>query len=145
MDVVDGQTVPWQTDGTRHTNLSYGDKTGLLAVTTDPEQFFNALTEAGATVRQTGAHTYHFDAALMPRRGLASGHLSGDVTVDPSGRIAQVVYEAVLRGTAETAPGTVLAGTLELSGYGSKVTVDRPGGTFEQLPGKPAPEPKPVK
>jgi len=49
--------------------------------------------------------------------------------------VAKVVYEATLRSATETA---VVDETLELSDYGSPVTVERPAGTFEELPGKPS-------
>jgi hypothetical protein len=137
-DVVDGNVIPWWHDpGTKHTSLSYVDKTGVPAVTADPEQLFDQLTRVGAAVRQTGPHTYHFDVAVAPGGGWSSGRVSAEVTVDPQGRIAKVVYEATLHGTGDPAGGTVLDGTLALSGYGRPVTVERPGGTFEDLPGKP--------
>jgi hypothetical protein len=56
----------------------------------------------------------------------------GDVTVGADKRIAKVVYQATMRFNAETA---VLDGTLELSGYGTPVVVQRPPGTWENLPG----------
>lgn len=141
-DVVDGNAVPWSHDpGTKHKSLSYVDKTGVPAVTTDPEQLIDELTGTGAAVRQTGPHTYHFDVAATV--GSASGRVSAEVTVDAGGRIGKVVYEATLHGPGEPAGGTVLDGTLVLSDYGRPVTVERPGGTFEELPGKPRPTPKP--
>jgi hypothetical protein len=44
-----------------------------------------------------------------------------------------VTYEATLRSATET---DVVDETLELSDYGTSVTVERPAGTFEVLPGK---------
>ncbi|WP_432839854.1 hypothetical protein [Dactylosporangium sp. CA-092794] len=48
-----------------------------------------------------------------------------------------MVYEVTLHARAAP-PGatTVLAVTMELSDYGAPVTVKRPGGTVEQVPGK---------
>ena len=128
-----GQRVDWQHDPGKHTTLTYDVKTDVLAASADPQQLFDALTQSGAKLNQTGPDKYHFEAAIPPRKGLTGGNMVGDVTVGPDNRIAKVVYEATLRSAADT---TVLDGTLELSDYGSPVTVERPGGTFEQVPGK---------
>jgi hypothetical protein len=130
---VAGQRVDWQLDPGKHTGLSYDVKTGMLAASADPQQLFDALTQSGAKISQSGPTKYHFDVAISPRKGLTGGNMVGDVTVGPDKRIAKVVYEATLRSATDT---TVLDGTLELSDYGSPVTVERPSGTFEPAPGK---------
>jgi hypothetical protein len=132
-DAVAGQRVDWQHDPGKHTTLTYDVKTGVLAASADPQQLFDALTQPGAKISQTGPDEYHFEVAIPPRQGLTGGNMVGDVTVGPDTRIAKVVYEATLRSATDT---TVLDATLELSDYGSPVTVERPGGTFEQVPGK---------
>ena len=133
-DAVAGQRVDWQHDpGSKHSSLSYDVKTGVLAVSADPQQLFDTLNQSGAKISQTGPDKYHFEVTIPPRKGLTGGNMVGDVTVGSDKRIAKVVYEATLRSATDT---TVLDGTLELSDYGSPVTVERPGGTFEQVPGK---------
>ncbi|WP_426503209.1 hypothetical protein ACPPVO_37015 [Dactylosporangium sp. McL0621] len=133
-EAVAGQPVSWQHDpGTKHSALSYDVKTGVLGVSADPQQLLDTLTQSGARISQTGPDRYHFEVALAARKGLTGGDIAGDVTVGPDQRIATVVYAATLRSGADT---TVLDARLELSGYGRPVTVERPGGTFETLPGK---------
>jgi hypothetical protein len=56
--------------------------------------------------------------------------------VGPDKRIAKVVYEATMRFATRPGETAVFDGTLELFDYGSRVTVERPAGTFQQLPGK---------
>jgi hypothetical protein len=128
------QRVDWTHDpGKKYTNFVYDLKTGVLSLSADPHQLFDALTNSGAKISQTGPDTYHFEVAIPPRKGLTGGTMAGDVTVGTDKRIAKVVYQATQRFATETA---VLDGTLELSDYGSPVTVERPSGTFERLPGK---------
>ena len=128
------QRATWTHDpGRKYTNFVYDLKTGVLTVSADPHQLFDALASSGAKISQTGPDRYHFDVAIPSRKGLAGGAMVGDVMVGADKRIAKVVYRATQRFTTETA---VFDGTLELSGYGSPVTVERPAGTFEQLPGK---------
>ncbi|WP_460493034.1 hypothetical protein [Dactylosporangium cerinum] len=128
------QRVDWTHDpGKKYTNFVYDLKTDVLSLSADPHQLFDALTKSGAKISQTGPDRYHFEVAIPPRKGLTGGTMVGDVTVGSDKRIAKVVYQATQRFATETA---VLDGTLELSDYGSPVTVERPGGTFEQVPGK---------
>ncbi|MFF5294395.1 hypothetical protein [Paractinoplanes globisporus] len=128
------QRVDWTHDpGKKYTNFVYDLKTGVLSLSADPHQLFDALTNSGAKISQTGPDRYHFEVAIPPRKGLTGGAMAGDVTVSSDKRIAKVVYQATQRFATETA---VFDGTLELSDYGSPVTVERPSGTFEQLPGK---------
>ena len=84
--------------------------------------------QSGATVTQTGARTYHFELA---RRGASNGLMSdiyaGDVTLDGDQRIAKVTYVRTARaekgGQVDTETSSV---TVELSGYGMPVRVDKP-------------------
>lgn len=55
------------------------------------------------------------------------------MTVGSDHRVAKVVYEATMHFATET---FVVDETLELSDYGTPVTVERPAGIFEELPGK---------
>lgn len=130
------QLVDWSHDpGKKYTSLPYDPKPGVLAVSADPQQLFDTLAQSGAKISQTGPDTYHFEVAIPPRAGLIDGKVVGDVTVGSDHRVAKVVYEATLRSATETA---VVDETLELSDYGRPVTVERPAGTFEELPGKPS-------
>lgn len=130
-----GQRMVWRHDPGKHTALAYdGVKNGVLGVSADPQQLFDALTRSGAKISQAGPDKYHFEVAIPTFKGLTDARMAGDVTVGSDKRVAKIVYQATLRsGTRDT---TVLDGTLELSNYGSPVTVERPGGTFEQVPGK---------
>ncbi|WP_238007226.1 hypothetical protein KZZ52_37675 [Dactylosporangium sp. AC04546] len=135
-EAVAGETVLWHHDpGIKYTGLPYNVKTGGLAVSADPQQLLDTLSRSGVTITQTGPDTYHFEGAIPQQTGV-TGTMVGDVTVGPDQRIAKVVYESTLRFAREPNEITVLDATLELSGYGDPVTVERPAGTFEQLPGK---------
>jgi hypothetical protein len=126
------QRVDWTHDpGRKYTNFVYDLKTGVLPLSTDPQQLFDALAKSGAEISETGPDRYHFEVAIPPRTGLTDGTMVGDVTVGSDRRIAKVVYQA---GSATG--GAELDGTLELSDYGRPVTVERPDGTFVELPGK---------
>jgi hypothetical protein len=127
--------VDWTHDpGKKYTSLPYDDKSGVLGVVSaDPEELFDTLTKSGAKISQTGPDTYHFEVAIAPRPNLSDGKAVGDVTVGSDHRVAKVVYEATMHFATET---FVVDETLELSDYGTPVTVERPDGTFEQLPGK---------
>jgi hypothetical protein len=132
-DVVAGHRVDWQHDPGKHTNLPYDPKTGVLALSADPQELLAALTQSGGKISQTGPDRYHFEVTLPPRKAAPGGRMVGNVTVGSDERIARVVYEATLRFATETA---VLDATLELSDYGAPVTVERPGGTFDPAPDK---------
>jgi hypothetical protein len=129
------QRVDWTHDpDKKYTSLPYDAKPGVLgAVSADPQQLFDALANSGAKISQTGANTYHFEVAIAPRPNLSGGRAVGDVTVGSDHRVAKVVYEATVRFATET---SVVDETLELSGYGTPVSVVRPSGTFEVAPGK---------
>jgi hypothetical protein len=131
------QLVDWSHDpGKKYTSLPYDPKPGVLAVSADPQQLFDALARSGAKISQTGPDKYHFEVAIPPRTGHTGridGKVVGDVTVGSDHRVAKVTYEATLRSATET---DVVDETLELSDYGTPVTVQRPGGTFEVVPGK---------
>ncbi|MEU7867143.1 hypothetical protein [Dactylosporangium sp. NPDC049140] len=130
------QLVDWsRVPGKKYTSLPYDPKGGVLAVSADPEQLLDALAQSGAKISQTGPDKYHFEVTIPPRTGLIDGKVVGDVTVGSDHRVAKVVYEATLRSATETG---VVDETLELSDYGSPVTVERPGVTTEELPGKPS-------
>jgi hypothetical protein len=130
--------VDWTHDpGKKYTGLRYDDaKTGVLGtVPADPGELFDALTRSGARISQTGPDTYHFEVAVAPRPNLSDGKVVGDVTLGSDHRVAKVVYEATMHFATET---FVADETLEFSDYGTAVTVERPAGIFEELPGKPS-------
>ena len=128
--------VNWTHDpGKKYTGLQYDDaKTGALGtVSADPAELFDMLTKFGARISQTGPDTYHFEVAVAPRPNLSDGKVVGEVTVGSDHRVAKVVYEATMHFATET---FVADETLEFSDYGTPVTVERPAGIFEELPGK---------
>jgi hypothetical protein len=136
IEVDAGGRGDWQLADKKHTTLPFDVKLNVLALSADPQQMFAALTQSGAKISQTAPDKYHVVVPIPPRKGfngsMSSGTLVGDVTVGADKRIAKVAYEATVRGSTETA---VFDGAMELSGYGSPVTVERPPGTFEFLPG----------
>ena len=130
------ERVDWTHDpGKKYTSLPYDDaKTGVLgAVSANPEELFDMLARSGARISQAGPDTYHFEVAIAPRPNLSDGKAVGDVTVGSDHRVAKVAYEATMHFATET---FVVDWTLELSDYGTPVTAERPGGTFEELSGK---------
>jgi hypothetical protein len=132
------QRVDWTHDpDKKYTSLPYDAKPGVLGVVSaDPQQLFDALANSGAKISQTGPDKYHFEVAIPPRTGRTGridGKVVGDVTVGSDHRVAKVTYEATLRSATET---DVVDETLELSDYGTPVSVERPSGTFEVAPGK---------
>ncbi len=107
---------------------------GAVGSSADPNQLFQALRELNATITQTGARTYHFESVRPYDDQYATGSaiLVGDVTLDTDKRIAKVTYEStnkgqmkpgVKGGVAYTSTDVV---TMELSGYGTPVKVERP-------------------
>jgi len=128
------EQVQWSHDpDKKYASLDYDPKTEMIPLSANPQQLLDDLTRSGAEISQTGATTYHFQVAIPARGGLKDGTMVGDVTVGSDHRVAKVVYQATLRFASET---DVVDGTLELSDYGSPVTVARPPGTWENLPGK---------
>lgn len=130
------ERVDWTHDpDKKYTSLPYDDaKSGVLgSVSADPGELFDSLTRSGARISQTGPDTYHFEVAVAPRPNLSDGKVVGEVTVGSDHRVAKVVYEATMHFATET---FVADETLELSDYGTPVTVERPAGTFEVVPGK---------
>jgi hypothetical protein len=130
------ERVDWTHDpDKKYTSLPYDDaKSGVLGtVSADPGELFDTLSKSGAKISQTGPDTYHFEVAIVPRSNLRDGKAIGDVTVGSDHRVAKVSYEATMHFATET---FVVDETLELSDYGTPVTVERPAGIFESLPGK---------
>jgi len=120
------QLLDWTHDpGKKYTTLPYDPKPAVVAVSADPRQLLDTLAKSGAKISQAGPDTYHFEVAIPPHPGLIDGKAVGEVTVGSDHRVAKVVYEATLRSATGT---DVVDETLELSGYGTPVTVERPAG-----------------
>jgi hypothetical protein len=132
-NVFPGEPIPWWHEAGKHTGLTADPKIGVPGVSADPRQMLDVLTQAGATITQTGPDTFHFTVALTGRNGVSLGSATGDVTVGSDHRIAKVVYESTIKSPTRPSDVTVIDATLELSGYGSPVAVERPPGTFEDL------------
>ena len=111
----------------KYDQLSYGLQGNpvLSGVTADPASLFKALREANATVTDGPDGSLRF----VYRQTSADGTTvtNGDVTLDGNGRIARV---AITGTTETTAKGRLdrseFTTTLDLSGYGLPVTVQRP-------------------
>ncbi|GIH14874.1 hypothetical protein [Rugosimonospora africana] len=130
--------VSWaRYEGGRPKNLDYDDALGgALAGSADSNDLFQVLRQTGATVTQTSANVYHFevsvknpDAAVGIEPGLISDAFAGDVTLGADKRIATVAYRRTTTGTPlrGSEPHTDhLRVTIELSGYGAPVRVEKP-------------------
>jgi hypothetical protein len=107
---------------------------GLIG-TADPQELFRTL--ATAAVTQTGPAGYHFEADLVndPSSGIHSDRLVGDLTLNGGNRIEKVTYERRAQTTRDGLPLTLIeANTVELSGYGEPVAVERPANTAGTAP-----------
>lgn len=117
----------------KYTTLVFLPKSGMFAaVSADPQSQFDLLKRSGAKISQTGPGTYHFENAFPVYKNLDDNTMVGDVTVGADQRVAKVAYKITLH--ARSAPAnavTLLDVTMELSDYGTPVTVQRPN-----VPGK---------
>jgi hypothetical protein len=121
----------WSQEKGTYDRLDYDpDLGGALSASADPQQLFDALRQAGAQISQAGAGIYHFsvtvDAPATARTTLKSVFV-GDVSLNADNRVAKVSYQDTTSGTKDgTAFTHTDAVTVELSGYGLPVKVDRP-------------------
>lgn len=115
----------------KHDSLSlYGGTDSVLgAATPDPASLRKALRGAKVTENPDGTMHFEYSAKYTSKTGHGSSTTTGDVTLDPDGRIAKVAtrstWEAVEQGKGGPQQGTSTA-TLELFDYGTPVTVKRP-------------------
>lgn len=132
---------PFQILRGTHDRLQYsGVFGGGLTGTADPQDLLHTLAAANATVTQTGPAGYHFEVDVIndPSSGIHSDRLRGDLTINGDNRIEKVTYERTAQTTVNCLPVTLKeANTLELSGYGEPVTVERPANA---VPGGLAPD-----
>jgi hypothetical protein len=122
--------------------------------TADPAELLKALRQDGAKITQTGARTYHFEVTRPAHPGTDAGvlTLAGDVTIDADGRVGKVAFTETHkfeRRSGQTGPqagatpasegpsrpedrardevyGSKSEVTVELSGYGLPVQVEKP-------------------
>jgi hypothetical protein len=115
----------------KHDRLAYtavldGALGAAFGASADPDQLFQALRQAKATITQTSAGTYHFEVTLEDTPN-AHTTLAGDVTLDADKRIAKVTFVQALQANKD---GQSVTGrypvTVELSDYGTPVSVQRP-------------------
>ncbi|SBT54839.1 hypothetical protein [Micromonospora narathiwatensis] len=109
----------------RQTGLKYDDG---LGASTDPQQLFRMLRQAGAKVTQSPGGGYHFEVTMQDStQGVAADRLAGDVTIDADGRIRTVAYDRAVRWNAKGPEHTYhLHVLVELSDYGLPVKVAVP-------------------
>jgi hypothetical protein len=74
---------------------------------------------------------YHFELTLKPEvsaRTRFEQSLAGDVTVNADDRITKITYARTARVSKDghTEPSSVVDVTVELSGYGTAVNVEKP-------------------
>ncbi|NES16398.1 MULTISPECIES: hypothetical protein [Micromonospora] len=126
----DSGRVVWSRDPEgRQTSLDFDDALGgRLGTSTDPQQLFRMLRQAGAQVTQNPGGGYHFEVTVQDSsRGVAADRLVGDVTVDADGRIKTVAYDRAARWNARGPEFTYhLHVLVELSDYGLPVQVEAP-------------------
>jgi hypothetical protein len=123
----------WKQDPGKHDGLRYarGGIGEVVGASADPEQLFDALRKSGAKITKSGADVYHFEFALkasVPARGKVEQSIAGDVTVAADNRIAKIAYAqtTVITKDGATHPPQVVDVTVELSGYGTPVKVEKP-------------------
>ena len=142
----------WKQYPGTHDRLAYAEAlNGAASASADPETLFDALTQAGAKITQSDAG-FHFEVKTTDRYGEYPVTLVGDVKLGADNRIASVTYEETVTvpktkdreqpaattttgseptTTTETSKPTEFVSstnvvTIELSGYGTSVTVERP-------------------
>jgi hypothetical protein len=97
----------------------------LGATTADPPTLLKALQQVNATTSENPDGTLHFQYRQESTDGVTV--TSGDVTLDADGRIAKVTltgsWQSTVKGRLDTGDYTM---SLELSDYGTVVTVTRP-------------------
>jgi hypothetical protein len=119
-----GSRDVWKQYPDTHDRLAYDKALNSAAsASAAPEALFEALTQAGAVITKSGAG-FHFEVTID---GDLPVTLVGDVTVGADNRIAAVAYEETLHfeknGHTEVSTESV---TVELSEYGTPVTVEQP-------------------
>jgi hypothetical protein len=124
------EIIRWRVfSGTRETLRYNGSLGGTLSGSVNPDDLLAALSQAGAVVTQNGTG-FHFayTPSTLPAYA-ASDAYAGDVALDAEGRIASVTYvrtvDWVKPGQTPGHPINVEV-TIEFSGYGTPVTVERP-------------------
>ncbi|GAA5184203.1 hypothetical protein GCM10023322_25150 [Rugosimonospora acidiphila] len=140
--VPDSETgkVGWaRYEGGQQRNLDYDEALGgALSGSDDSDGLFQLLRQTGGTVTQTSANAYRFELTVKnpkPAPGTLSGIVSdafvGDVTLGADQRIATIAYQRTTAGEAhgEGVRTGHLQVTIELSGYGTPVRVDKPAVT----------------
>jgi len=95
---------------------------GELSSSVDSKRLFQALRQTDAKITEVGAARYHFEATTKEDRGVVT--FVGDVTLNADKRVATVVYDWT--STSSQGIFVTFKVTLEFSGYGVPVTVERP-------------------
>ncbi|MEJ3747197.1 hypothetical protein WEI85_28425 [Actinomycetes bacterium KLBMP 9797] len=125
----------WKQEKGTHDRLAYSrELDGALSASADPESLFDALRDSGAKITDAGAGVYRFESTQRgdDRYATWTRTFTGEVTVNADNRIATITYES--RDEGRFKPG-VKGGeefssthelTVELSGYGSPVRVEKP-------------------
>jgi hypothetical protein len=104
---------------------------GGLTVTSDPQELFRVLRDAGANVTETVPGTYHFTVTVTNDRLI--DHLVGEVKLGADNRIATVTYDREAKETVKSEAFTYrLHAAIELSGYGAPVDVQAPAAFLTQ-------------
>jgi hypothetical protein len=124
----DSGRIVWTREQGRHTSLNYDVALGgKLGASTNPQQLFRMLRQAGATVTQNPGGGYHFDVTVQDAaQGIAADRLVGDVTIGGDNRIKTVAYDRTTLWTGHGRFTYHLHVLVELSGYGLPVKVRAP-------------------
>jgi hypothetical protein len=122
----------------KYDRLAYFDALhGASSASADPDQLFKMLKQADAKITQTSASRYHFeiklpsDLKVLQKKdsaiSSASSVLVGDVTLDAKKRVSRVTVEQTSRmeRAGQVSTNSIMS-TVELSGYGTAVSVQRP-------------------
>lgn len=130
-----GSKDKWKQEKGTHDGLTYSRELGgAIGASADPELLFDALRDTGAKITDAGAGVYRFESTQRYDNGYAAWTttFTGEVIVNADNRIATITYES--RDEGKFKPG-VKGGaaysdsqklTVELSGYGAPVRVEKP-------------------
>lgn len=123
----DSGKIVWAREQGRQTSLNYDVALGGgLGASTDPQQLFRMLRQAGAKVTES-AGGYHFEVTMQdPAEGITADRLVGDVTIGADKRIKTVTYDRAVRWNVKGAFTFHLHVLVELSDYGLPVKVEAP-------------------
>lgn len=128
----------WKQERGKFDRLAYSrELAGALGASADPEVLFDALRGSGAKITEAGPGAYQFENTQPYANEYATGTttVAGKVTVTSDNRIAVITFTS--RDEGKFKPGVKDGSaysdshslTVELTGYGTPVKVEKPADT----------------